>query len=391
MTGAERKIHFGDSLAPLAAKEDADRVVGEETTKVRRLLADSHARIAELTAQTELVERVYLGEFLPDVTETNKVATDIVSGLIDVTTFDPISFGEHGESPESIKHYLSSFEAFDPTQTYPFPQITFPATAILDYNGVEHTVSSYATGLRPLERYMFSPHFRSGIELATLVDPEIRTLDELAELEPGHGMQLREAFHLAREAQGDKASSFQDPQVVRMVAILPTGTDYATDFVPKVTLAPRENDAWDPYLMVRGAFNSASNYLSTDMGISRETIAFDADGREASLRVRRPEAGSYAEQSTSLMPLASHELNTLGVMLFPYALHKRPQQISPPVESGMYGGAVGRKSVGGAEIGTGQIGWTSAGKSEGRYGSKILPVEGGRPVVYSVRLLTTAR
>lgn len=51
-----------------------------------------------------------------------------------------------------------------------------------------------------------------------------------------------------------------------------------------------------------------------------------------------------------------------------------------------------RGVVGGAEIGYGQSGFGALGKRESTvFGDRILPEQGGKPVVYSVRFLTVQR
>ncbi len=395
-----------DALGPIVAHLGAEGTIGQEENRAVTLVRDARARAAELTAQADVVERVYQGEFLADARTANQLATAIASGDVDVE-FDVQSLGEHGDDPDKVRNYLSAFVVQDPSRSdYPFSRLTFPATAVIPHNGKEHHVDRYSP-LHPLTPYSFSPSFNPDITVPTLVDPQIRTFAELEELEaidPGHAQQLLQAYSMAAREQKDTnpLARFEDPLIIRMVTILPTGYDYKTDFVPQVELPKgRGTQAWDPRLLVGGALNASGNYLGNRDGLERNRVVLNRAGKETALRVSRPLPEEVtAERAQALMPLADHEMNRMAVFLFPYQVKKQARvDISPFVDSSayMFGGGMkgttrGGGNVGGALIGDGVSGILGAGKREKNiFGDRIIPEIGGRPVIYSIRLLTAQR
>lgn len=390
-----------DGFEPIAVGNLVDESVNKEVDRVTRSIGESRARAAEFLAQSEIVEQVYMGEFLSDVRTANTLALAIASGDTSVS-FDAQSLGEHGDNPDTVREYLSPFVVQDPSREYPFAQLTFPATAVIPYKGQEHHIQTYS-GWNPLTPYNFSPSFNANVSIPTLVDPQLRTFAELKELEaidPGHAEQLFGAYRMAARGQKEQnpAAIFRDPLVVRMVAIPPTGYDYMTDFVPRVTMG--RDSAWDPYLLVNGALNPSGDYLNSQATFARNTVVLNSDGKETALRVSRPLPGQTAEeQGQALVPLANHELNRMAVILFPYKVEAKPRaSFEVPFASSHYsfdgGGATRsmRGTVGGAALGAGATGWASASKRQvGFLGDTYVPQTGGQPVIYSIRLLTAQR
>jgi hypothetical protein len=395
----------------MAADLVAEGSLGEEMDRVSQAVTRVRDLALEMTYQAHVAEKVYIGQFLQDLALARSLALDIGSGRPDSVAFNAQSLAEHGDDPKAITEYLSEFEVQDPSREYPFPKIGFPTTAVINYNGVEHHIDDSPFSSRILTPYNFSPSYNPSVELPTLVDPKPRSFADLAELEAldhGHAQQVMEAYRMvAREQkQKDPRATFQDPLIVRMVAILPTGYDYMTDFVPRVEI-PKGIRSWDPYLLFGGALNPSGNFLRNDGLFNRNKVVLNSSGRESALRVIRPLPGQVAEeQSSSLMPLVDHEMNSMAVILFPYEIQK--PRISKPDSSyigdagldGMYGGGVyrggatkgGGGDVGGAMVGAGASGWASADKRpRDSFGDRFVPAKDGRPLIFSVRLLTAQR
>lgn len=393
MTGAERKIGQTvgqDPLAALAAEEVVDAAVAKADVELRKGIAATREKAHDMEVQAALTQEIILGEFLPDVKEAHRLALGLVSGYADNTRYDVASLEEFYGSKEGMRSYLEGFEAMDPTKEYPFPQVVFPATAIIQHNGADHYFDQMAGGFGTLHRYMFTPTFRSNVLVPTLIDPQVHSLEDIATLEPGHGAQLAETFRMANERQ---AGIFQDPKVVRMVAVLPVGENYATDFIPSLVFKEAGLNGWDPYLMVNGALNNSGSYLMKHMSTTRDSMPLNVNDREASFRVQRPKPGSYNEESERDIPRAPHELNSMGIILLPYKLHEAPRRTSPGSSSGSYASPTMKGgSVGEAYVGVGQLGYASAGKnSVNAFGDVMLPENSRPPVVYSVRFLTAKR
>src|SRR6185369_10728431 len=178
----EDKTRLADPIAPLAAEARSTTIIDRESLRATDMVVSVRARADEMREKAELVEKIYIGEFLEDAALANQLATALVAGRMDEVAFDAQSLGEHGDNPAAVREYLSAFQAVDPTATYPFPTLTFPTTAIIDYNGQEHHVSRYG-GYNPLDAFYFSPSFTPDITLPTLIDPTPRTFAELHELE----------------------------------------------------------------------------------------------------------------------------------------------------------------------------------------------------------------
>ncbi len=390
-----------DALSPLATRTEAGGVLYRETQRAEQLADEARARAADLVAQADLIDTVYRGQFLPDAQQAIDFATALGEGRAPELNWDVQSLGEHGDNPsEALIAYAEPFVALDPSLPLPFPHIQFPTSVVLTHQGEEHRVEKYPI-LQPLSKYSITPDFTPTVMAPVLVDPTLRTFAELEELEahdPGHAAQLFEAYRMAAHGLKEQGGNFRDPFVARLLLVLPTGYDYATEFLPEIT--PAQNDktqAWSPYLMVRGALNESGGFIRA--GISgKKRAPYNQDGKAATLRLRRPLAGDEELNASEVMPLAGHEFDHMGLILFPYTVVPAPARPhynpSPTYSGGVTKGLNDTgASVGAADIGVGGASWASAGDKQriGILGEQFVPTQGGRPIVYSIRVLTAQK
>lgn len=390
-----------DGLEPMVAAAAFDSTYATALGRVAGSVESVRKRIAEATELADVAERVYIGHFLPDVEAAARAALDLEAGGANI---DPSTFGPN-TTEQQIRDYLEPFVVQDPSAKYHFPRLWLPASAVIPFNGKEYTLdpSSWYNMLTPYKSLL---SFRPDLQLPQLIDPQPRTFgefEELSTLDPGHAEQVKEAYRMAVHEQHEQYPGihYKDPIIIRAVATLPTGTDYATEFLPQLELGD-VSEAWDPRIIVGGALNPSGNFLVNEGTYKHDRIVLSVDGKEAAFRVTRPKPGERdLERSLDVVPRTDHEYDSIAIILFPHRQHKAPRRsYDSPVyfDRSVYGGGATRSvrmshepAVGAANVSAGTTGGFAATKrGTNSMGDRILPVPGGQPLIYSIRLLTVS-
>lgn len=397
-----------NNLAATAAGEKALTASAIEAKRVGGIITDTRNEAARMIRQADIVERLYSGEFLRDFDLAAETVTALAQGKIDEIPMDVRSFAVAGDTPEAVREYMSHFTIQSATAPYPFPRVTFPTTAIFTDEGKECHVEGWSS-YSPLSYGILSPTFAPEVRLPVLVDTHALSLadfDRLDQLEPGHARNIQVAYEMALAEQKQKGAEFtKEPQIIRLIAALPVGYDYTTDFLPDVELPNDKTKAYDPYLLYEGELNRAGDYLQQDIAVKRSRIPLSVDGKQTFMRARRPLPGGEHTEG-QLLPTPGHEQNRMAIILFPYTKEEAPRRIDFPSHEGYHSSSSGligiestldvegmrRASIGGAKLEKGAQGWLSTTKrSENIMGDMMVASTQEQPLIYSVRFITVQR
>lgn len=228
-----------------------------------------------------------------------------------------------------------------------------------------------------------------------------------AEAADGYAQQVTDTWRMIRESQRDEPSFTGRPVVVRGVAVLPVppskgphaGT-YEVDFLPHVSKTKadareRVRRAYDARFLIKGNENVGANYVKLDGFDSPQPIYADADGQRAPLTVRRGTAVSdQLPASLDDAGVTPRSQGAIALYMAPHVIKDRapaPTYEAPATrDSATFGGFRG-PGLGAAEVSVGAGSWISSTKSAEGLIDRVAPELLGRPIIYSLQLLTFER
>lgn len=403
-------------------------------------------RARRATNRAELIRRVALGEFVPDLQHATAVHELIATGKWDEVNFDLTTLFGAQMSDAEMKTYLASFQAPRNTTRHPLvPSIRFPMALGLEGDPREYddfTLGTYSSmdhikrrenELPPKKMYHLTEWghdfvqswglgYTPLVDLPVLEDPmAYKSIEELPQQDQNFGrLVLAQYEKKIRFAEAE--TTFKKPLIKRMMVVMPGSRKedgYYLEFLPEIQFPqqfPAKSDysfedpynCYDPSIVLGGKLNDCANLVKGEKDTSNTSrrILLDNNGREAMFRIAsfgtmgQNEAMDAMTDGTVHFKETGAEFvgNRIGILLLPGVSQYQKKktffshglnEFSPFTPRTL--SKPPSKTVHEASITAGSTSTFGMSSKDAGYNRVFGYLKGGQPVIHLVRYVTAVR